>query len=248
MTETALVRAAYDAFAAEYEAATAASAWVRERLWERLDALVPPGSTVLDATAGTGLDAVHLAGRGVEVIACDLSAGMLARLAARAPGIPTVEADLARLDEAGLEGPFDGVISTFAGLNTADAAGFARAVSRLLRPGGLLFVHVLNRWRLREVLGRIAAGRLSQAARGLASPVEVVTFGGIAVPHRLWTPRGLYRRAFASTFALERVSGQGIVRPVDDRSGRLDELEQRLAGLPIARSLGTFFTLEMRRR
>lgn len=249
MTETALVRAAYDAFAAEYEAATAASAWVRERLWERLDALFPPGSAVLDATAGTGLDAVHLAGRGLRVTACDLSAGMLARLAARAPEISTAVADLGRLEEAGIAGPFDGLISTFAGLNTAsDVAGFGRAAARLVAPGGVLFVHALNRFPTREILARLAAGRLLDAVRAMAGPVKVVAFGGVAVPHRLWTPRGLYRHAFAPAFTLERVSGHGIVRPVDDPSGRLDRLERRLADLPVARALGTFFTLEMRRR
>src|SRR3954468_13584240 len=95
-------RAAYDALAPEYDAAVAPSTWVRERLWERLDLLFPPGSRVLDVTAGTGLDVLHLAARGVEVTACDLSPGMLARLTPKAPAIPTVVADYNRLEEAGL--------------------------------------------------------------------------------------------------------------------------------------------------
>src|SRR5206468_6719191 len=95
-----------------------------------------PGSRVLDVTAGTGLDALHLAARGVDVTACDLSAGMLARLTSKAPSIPAVVADVNRLEEAGLDGPFDGLISTFAGLNAAaDLAGLARAAARLVRPG-----------------------------------------------------------------------------------------------------------------
>src|SRR5579872_5417120 len=138
-------QAAYDAIAPEYDAAVAPSTWVRERLWARLDRLFPPGARVLDVTAGTGLDALHLSARGVEVTACDLSPGMLARLARKAPAIPTVVSDFNRLEEAGLTGPFDGLISTFAGLNAApDLAGLLRAAARLVRPGGVLFFHVLN--------------------------------------------------------------------------------------------------------
>src|SRR5436309_7760465 len=158
---------AYDALAPDYDAAVAPSSWVRGRLWERLDALFSPGSRVLDVTAGTGLDAVHLAGRGVAVTACDLSSGMLARLALKAPSIPAVVADFNRLEEAGLDGPFDGLISTFAGLNAAaDLAGLARAAARLVRPGGVLFLHVLNPRRK----GRTLAMRIA----------------GVEVPHRLW--------------------------------------------------------------
>lgn len=223
-------RAAYDAIAPEYDAAVAPSAWVRERLWERLDALFPPGSRVLDVTAGTGLDALHLAARGVAVTACDLSPGMLARLAARAPAVPVQVADLQRLDETGLAGPFDGLISTFAGLNAAaDLSGFARAAARLVRPGGALFLHVLNPRRQ----GRTLAARIA----------------GVEVPHRLWSPREL-ARTFAPEFALSRVAGQGILRPVDDpgRFAGRDRWERRLAGLPGFRALGTFYALEMVRR
>src|SRR5579864_7043171 len=76
---TPAVRAAYDAIAGAYDAQVARSSWVRARLWQRLDALFPPGARVLDATAGTGADALHLAARGVAVTACDLSPAMLDR-------------------------------------------------------------------------------------------------------------------------------------------------------------------------
>lgn len=221
-------RTAYDAIAADYERAVAPSTWVRERLWERLDALFPPGSRVLDVTAGTGLDVLHLVGRGVEVTACDLSPGMLALLTLKAPSVPTVVADLNRLDEAGLEGPFDGLISTFAGLNAvADLTGFADGAGRLVRPGGVLFLHVLKRRRK----GRTLAVRIA----------------GVEVPHRLWTPREL-SRVFARDFLVSGLSGQGIFRSVDDSGDRGMRWERIASSLPGLRSLGTFFALELRRR
>lgn len=221
-------RTAYDAIAADYERSVASSSWVRERLWERLDALFPPGSRVLDVTAGTGLDVLHLIDRGVAVTACDLSPGMLALLTLKAPSVPTFVADFNHLDEAGLEGPFDGLISTFAGLNAAtDLTGFAAGAGRLVRPGGVLFLHVLSRWRK----GRTLAVRIS----------------GIEVPHRLWTPRQL-ARVFARDFMVAGWSGQGIFRSVDDARDDRMRWERVASRMPGLRSLGTFFALELRRR
>lgn len=219
-------RTAYDAIAADYERAVAPSSWVRERLWERLDALFPAGSRVLDVTAGTGLDVLHLVSRGVAVTACDLSQGMLALLTRKAPSVPTIVADFNRLD--GLEGPFDGLISTFAGLNTAAGLeGFAASAGRLVRPGGVLFLHVLNRWRK----GRTLAVRIA----------------GFEVPHRLWTPREL-ARFFARDFMVSGWSGQGIFRSVDDSGDQKMRWERAASSLPGLRSLGTFFALELTRR
>jgi len=217
-------QAAYDAIAPEYDAAVAPSAWVRERLWERLDTLFPPGSRVLDVTAGTGLDVLHLVERGVHVTACDVSPGMLACLSMKAPSVPVHVADLQHLD---LNGPFDGLISTFAGLNAAsDLTGLARAAARLVRPGGTLFLHVLNPLRKGRTL--------------------TVRIAGIEVPHRLWSPREL-ARTFAPGFSVSGMAGQGILRPVDDPGRSLDRWERILSGLPGLRMLGTFFSLELTR-
>jgi SAM-dependent methyltransferase len=224
------VAAAYDAIAACYDEAVAPSTWVRERLWERLDALFPAGSRVLDVTAGTGLDVLHLLGRGVAVTACDLSPGMLARLTVKAPSVPKVMADFNRLEEVDLDGPFDGLISTFAGLNAAaDLAGLARSAGRLVRPGGVLFLHVLNPRRKGKTLA--------------------VRIAGVEVPHWLWAPREL-ARIFAADFSFSRLSGQGILRPVDDSrklAGR-DRWERVFSRVPVLRSLGTFYALELIRR
>ena len=223
-------RVAYDGIAAGYDDAVAPSTWVRERLWERLDALFPPGSRVLDVTAGTGLDVLHLVERGVHVTACDVSPGMLARLSGKSPSVPVFVADLQSLDEADPGGPFDGLISTFAGLNAAtDLTGFARAAARLVRPGGVLFLHVLNPFR-----------------KGRALTVKIA---GVEVLHRLWSPREL-ARFFSSDFSVSRLSGQGILRSVDDpgqdSSGQsMDRWERAVSALPVFRNLGTFFTLEM---
>lgn len=261
------VRLAYDAIAGAYDEQVAASSWVRASLWRRLDALFAPGARVLDATAGTGADALHLAARGVTVTACDLSPAMLERLAARAPAITTRVADCARLAAAFPAVRFDGVLSTFAGLNAVtDLAGFAAGAAGVLEPGGVLFVHLLNRLPLAALARRFRSGGWQAGAAGVAAAWHgrrLVTIGGVPVPHRLHSPRRLYREVFARDFELLRVSGQGVLRPVDDPAhpatpaagpgprrpwrGR-DRWEERLGAWPASRGLGTFFALEMRRR
>ena len=185
------VARAYNAIAPEYDALLVPAARERERLWSRFAVLFPAGSRVLDVTAGTGLDAIHLHQRGVAVTACDLSDGMLARLRTKAPAIPVYHADLNHLEESGVAGPFDGLISTFAGVNTAfDLSGLAGAAGRLVRPGGVVLFHVL--------------------ARGWAfwRRTRTVTISGLSVPHRLWSVHELTRE-LRSGFARSRASTSG---------------------------------------
>ncbi len=96
-----------------------------------------------------------------------------------------------------------------------------------MRPGGVLFLHVLNPRRKGRTLK--------------------VRIAGVEVPHRLWAPREL-ARLFAPYFKVSGLSGQGIFRSVDDSGNRWMRWERRLAGLPGFRALGTFYALEMVRR
>ncbi|MEK7277113.1 MAG: class I SAM-dependent methyltransferase [Chloroflexota bacterium] len=251
------VGAAYDALAAAYDSQLAPAQWIRDRLWERFDLLFPSGSRVLDVTAGTGLDAIHLAQRGVRVTACDISPNMLAELHSKNPSIETRLANFNTLEfevwnlEFGVRGlGFDGIISTFAGLNTSpDLRPFAASAAQLLRPGGLLFIHVLNRWPLLDMARQLARGRWRELRQTLASPQRRIKLGETAVPHYLFSPLALYRDAFAAHFRWSRLSGQGFVRPVNAKWGAsLDPLDKLLGARFPFNSLGSFFSLELVRR
>src|SRR5690606_23171976 len=94
---------------------------LRSAAWAWMDRAFRPGDRVLELGCGTGADAVHLAGRGVAVVATDVSAEMRRLAAARvflrdANDLVRVEAlDLAQVGDPGwadgLGGPFDGVMS-----------------------------------------------------------------------------------------------------------------------------------------
>ncbi len=117
-----------------------------------MDVFGPPGSGgVLDAGCGTGRQATDLAKRGYRVTAADGSEEMLRfarqQAAAEAADVRFVHARYDGLRSAGLAG-FDGVYCIGNSLAAAGSAeGVATALAQfaaVLRPGGRMFVQVLN--------------------------------------------------------------------------------------------------------
>jgi hypothetical protein len=149
-----------------------------------------------------------------------------------------------------LNAEFDGIVSTFAGLNTArDLRPFAKRAAELLRPGGVLFVHMLNRWPALDILRRLARLNLRYTWHIWNSDERDVELGGRSIRHYLYSPLAVYQHYFSSAFLLERVSGQGIFRPVESDAGRwLEDIERRVAAIYPFFLAGTFFSLEMVRR
>jgi SAM-dependent methyltransferase len=101
------------------------------------------GRRVLEVGCGSAPCARWLRRQGADVVAFDLSAGMLSRAASlnRSTGlaVPLVQADVAALPFA--SGSFEIACSSFGGLPfVADVEGALREVARVLRPGGRLGV------------------------------------------------------------------------------------------------------------
>jgi SAM-dependent methyltransferase len=97
------------------------------------------GRRVLELGCGAAAGARWLDGQGADVVALDLSAGMLrqAREASDRSGVrvPLVQADALALPFA--EGAFDIVCTAFGAIPfVADSAAVMREVARVLRPGG----------------------------------------------------------------------------------------------------------------
>ena len=109
------------------------------------------GRRVLEVGCGSAPCARWLRTAGAEVVALDLSGGMLARAAAlgRSTGVPVplVQADAAALPVA--DATFDVACSAYGGLPfVADVEGVLREVARVLRPGGRFVASVNHpmRW------------------------------------------------------------------------------------------------------
>jgi SAM-dependent methyltransferase len=97
------------------------------------------GRRVLEVGCGSAPCARYLARQGADVIAFDVSAGMLAHARAGAgrtgTAVPLVQADVCELPFR--DRSFDLAFSAFGGIPfVADSAGAMREVARVLRPGG----------------------------------------------------------------------------------------------------------------
>lgn len=126
--------------------------------------------TALDAGCGTGFHSLLLARLGVKVTAVDLSAVMLEKLHHHAQreglSIATVRASFQKLQQQ-LQTSFDGVFcmgNALAHLLTADDLRLAILnFSSLLKPGGILFLQVLNFDRILAQRPRIISAKTDGA-------------------------------------------------------------------------------------
>ena len=121
--------AVFDTLAGSYDTAftdTALGRLLRQDAWHWLDGSFRAGDRVLDLGCGTGEDAIHLAARGVTVVATDVSEEMLDVASAKAQAAGS--RDLVKFARVDLEaddlgarlaalGPFDGAYSDFGAVN-----------------------------------------------------------------------------------------------------------------------------------
>lgn len=97
-----------------------------------------PGERILDLAAGTGTSSAALAKGGAEVVACDLSEGMLEVGRQRHPEIEFVHGNAMDLDFE--DGTFDAVTISWGLRNIPDPALALREMMRVVRPRGRLVV------------------------------------------------------------------------------------------------------------
>ncbi|HHT40588.1 MAG TPA: demethylmenaquinone methyltransferase [Actinomyces sp.] len=124
-----------------------------------------PGELILDLAAGTGGSTAALAESGAEVVACDLSEGMIAVGRQRHPELKFVQGDATDLPFE--DATFDAVTISFGLRNVENTEKALREMARVVKPGGRLVICEFSRptwppfravygFYLEEILTRIA--------------------------------------------------------------------------------------------
>lgn len=131
----------FDGVAPKYDLMNSLLSLGQDRGWRKatVKAAEPrAGQRILDMAAGTGASSVPYAEAGLDVVAADLSEGMLAEGRRRHPGIDFVRADVTKLPFEDDE--FDTVTMSFGLRNVAEYPTALRELRRVTKPGGTLVV------------------------------------------------------------------------------------------------------------
>ena len=171
--------APFDAIAARYDD-TFTSSQIgqaqRAAVWRELERAFRPGNRVLEIGCGTGVDACHLAQRGVQVVACDASAQMVGVAARRVQELALhhlVRHRVLRAEDLSTlpaDEPFDGAFSNFGALNCIQEDNLdtvVRALAALLKPGASALLCWMGPYCVWEMIWYLAHGDVPKAFRRL---------------------------------------------------------------------------------
>jgi ubiquinone/menaquinone biosynthesis C-methylase UbiE len=235
----------------------------RDAVWRELDKTFQPGMRILELNCGTGVDAVHLATRGVCVIACDLSSKMIDAARHRL-GTTGVDAlvdfrvlPTEKIDSLVGEAPFDGAFSNFSGLNCVqDISQAARNLARLLKPNAKTQLCLVGRFSLWEMAWHLAEGKPALALQSFKrKPATHISAQGAVLVH--YPSVSDMRRMFAPEFRLRGWKGIGVAVPpscLEPFARRfpgmvacLAKIDHYLSRAPIFRSMGDCVLLQFER-
>lgn len=162
------VAAMFDQVASRYDLTNDLLSLGQVYLWRQavVNAVAPqPGQKILDLAAGTGTSSNALARSGAEVIACDLSAGMIEVGREQYPELEFVQGDATALPFE--DNYFDAATISFGLRNVEDVPLALRELLRVTKPGGRLVIcefstpevawfRSVYRWYLGSVLPKVA--------------------------------------------------------------------------------------------
>jgi ubiquinone/menaquinone biosynthesis C-methylase UbiE len=210
----------------------------RQAVWRRLDKIFSPGQKLLELNCGTGIDAVHLAEKGIQLVACDISSRMidLARQLAASTGTgKLIDFRVLPNEKIGsLQGEdvFDGAFSNFCGLNCVeDLPAVVGELTRLVRPGAPVLLCMIGRFVPWEIVWFTAHGRPAKALRRLRGNSFRPSDPGTVRIQRPSVKE--IARVMSPAFRLQRWSGVGITVPPTYTENRMQHFPRMIKGLAV---------------
>ena len=147
----------------------------RSRVRDHALQFLPPNSAILELNSGTGEDALFFARLGHRVHATDISTGMQQELKRKVAAnkmeqsISAEKCSYTQLDRLQNRGPYDLILSNFAGLNcTGELDSVLPSFDSLLKPNGVVTLVMLPKFCLWETL-LVFKGKFRTAFRRLFS-------------------------------------------------------------------------------
>lgn len=195
------IAAMFDAVAERYDLTNDVLSLGQDRLWRRAvtRAVAPrPGERILDLAAGTGTSSEPFLDAGAQVVACDLSVGMLSAGRRQRPHVPFIAGDALRLPFA--DETFDAVTMSFGLRNVAEVDRALGELLRVTKRGGRVVVCEFSHpvWApFRTVYVEYLMRALPSVARAVSSSPEAYVY--LAESIRAWPDqRGLADRIAAA--------------------------------------------------
>src|SRR5579885_3079006 len=204
----------------------------RNLVWREMDQIFRPGQRILEINCGTGVDAVHLAQRGVRVVACDASSAMI-RVARQ------------RAADTGLGGSIEFHIMA------------TEKIYRLYQASPFdALLCIFGRHCLWELIWNIGRGDFEKAFRRFRTAPIRGSIGGQQVDIRYWSV-GQLKRALLPDFHLKSQIGLGISVPpsyLESWTGRFPtifraaaKIDRSICSFPVFRSLADHVLLTFQR-
>ena len=233
--------------------------WVRDRVRAEAMRYMNSGERMLEVNAGTGLDSIWFAERGIHVMATDNAPGMLAELERKKSTRPELPLEVMHCDFHQLEAfeahSFDHVFSNFGGLNCTDRLDVVlRGIDHVLKPGGHCTLVIMPRtspWELIELLRgnvRMAGRRFKKG--GAPAQVEGVRFQ-CYYHDTSFVRRQLRRYRVRSLMALSFFVPPPHLAPFAARHPRFTRLLERLENAtckwPLLRGCGDHYLITLQK-
>ncbi len=245
---------------------------LRRRIRRHVLSLMRPEETLLELNAGTGLDAVEFARRGIRVTATDIADGMIEQMRRKADYYALGEylqirqCSFTSLDELWDKEDgsavtsavaFDHIFSNFGGLNCADdLAAVIQSLKPLLKPQGtvtLVIMPPVCPWEIFSILkgNKRAFRRLKRG--GTMAHVE-----GEYFKVRYYSA-GYMERAFGEGFERTHLEGLASIAPPPHAAEHfakrfsrayavLARIDEALSCLPVFRSCADHFLVSFRKK